>query len=473
MSEDVDRAEACEEIAAAASEADSLSHRLRAWAREGPCTARLVLELNEDYLVSENSFEEGEEGDGGWLVEIPRGKHLVVIGNRSTLRRGNAGVPAPRKFSFFKVDGGELSIRSLTLRNGEADGCFGGAITVLEGGILRMEGCQIVGCRSIGQMGRPGSDTGGSGGGGGGQGACGGAIFCGSRGSIFLEQCVLKNNLARGGAGGDAFPNRGRFTGHGGAGGGIGGGSGAAALADRGANASQSQSGKDHVAAFGGGGGASQGDYGTDGGNGLWGGGGGGAGGKTMSGWDRVGVPGKGGFGAGDGGRAGARTGSAGGGGGAFGGAICVLNGTEVSIRDCIFSANESQHGPGGMHEWGFPQGRRGTSFGGAIFIKGTPRVHIDAEGSRRLAHNLALRGNNVYIQEREEEVRLAQFLVCKSMHTFAYLIASSVRRKQEREEYSEPASGGALAARSSQDLPLLLARQIIEDFLGWDLLYE
>mmetsp|Transcript_9913 Transcript_9913/g.19459 ORF Transcript_9913/g.19459 Transcript_9913/m.19459 type:complete len:470 (+) Transcript_9913:360-1769(+) len=429
-------------------DAQRLVDVLHKWAHTGvESCARVTLCKDSMYFLS----NAGDE-DCDWVFQIPASKHLIIEANGSSFQRVESQDQWPQKsyLSFFLVRG-SLEIHDLILTNGQLHGKFGGAIAALPGSSVSLKGCIIDQCRVSGAAGKNGEEFGASGGGGG-QGACGGAIYC-YKGSLLLENCTLKRNCAQGGAGGDAFPNNGRFGANGGAGGGIRGGQGGSARGQDGEDAGQVQTGEEYTGSFGGGGGSSSGSCGSNGGNGLWGGGGGGAGAKTIGGWEGVGKPGKGGFGAGNGGMAGASAGSAGGGGGAFGGAICVIDGRALRVKNCTLCHNSSQYGKRGKHTWGWNSGRDGTSYGGAIFVKGTPIVEIENENTERIAKNEALEGNNVYHYEREKEAYYAPVVLCKNLSQVPDLIATSVQR-----------NGGS----PESILPGPIIDTILQEYVGW-----
>ncbi|BBO33798.1 choice-of-anchor Q domain-containing protein [Lacipirellula parvula] len=244
-------------------------------------------------------------------------------------------------FRLFDVDAGSnLTLESLTLSSGRAQGFAGG------NGFL--------------------------GGGGGGSAGLGGAIF--NRGSLKLQNSTLTGNVAQGGAGGANDDNS---SGEGGAGGAGLGSKGSNATSNNGAigggpNGGAAGSSYGGVGGFGGGGGGGASDGsssgGKSGGYGGFGGGGGGGGGASVF----PGTGGVGGFGGGGGGtgsRASAGAGGfgggagnnsyAGGGGAGMGGAVFNEAGVVV-ITNSTLNGNAAIGGGGG--------GEAGAGLGGALF---------------------------------------------------------------------------------------------------------
>ncbi|WP_428305020.1 choice-of-anchor Q domain-containing protein [Lacipirellula sp.] len=243
-------------------------------------------------------------------------------------------------FRLFDVDAGSnLTLESLTLSSGRAQGFAGG------NGFL--------------------------GGGGGGSAGLGGAIF--NRGSLKIQNSTLTGNVAQGGAGGANDDNS---SGEGGAGGAGLGSHGTNATSNNGAigggpNGGAAGNTYGGVGGFGGGGGGGASDGsssgGKSGGYGGFGGGGGGGGGASVF----PGAGGIGGFGGGGGGtgsRASAGAGGfgggagnnsyAGGGGAGMGGAIFNEAGVVV-ITNSTLNGNAAIGGGGG---------EAGAGLGGALF---------------------------------------------------------------------------------------------------------
>ena len=259
--------------------------------------------------------------DGYGPIGLPKiDKTLIILGNGATIRRSTNS-----KYRLFYVtDNGDLTLDSLTLRDGIAQGGNGGNNTY-----------------------------GGDGGGGAG---LGGAVF--NRGDLTILRSTLSSNQAIGGngsVGGSAWASWNGSSGGdmGGDGGGGGGGGGR-----RWQNGDGNNGGDGGFGAGGGGGGRGY-DNGGDGGYGGFGGGGGGGGTVESYSGARRGKGRSGGFGGGNGSNGGqtwAAHGGNGGGGGGMGGAIFNYAGT-VTIFNSTLSANTVQGGNNG-----------GKGFGGALF---------------------------------------------------------------------------------------------------------
>lgn len=245
------------------------------------------------------------------------GKNLTIDGAANS----SLAISGDGQFRPFFVDTGTVSIKSLTIQNGTAQGGNGGS---------------------------------GYAGGGGGLGA-GGAIFVNSGAAVTVQGVAFASNTARGGNGGI------RDTGLGAAGGG-----GGSIFGTNGGNSSSSNDGGNGAGPTGGAGGATGGnnggdggfgsggggggfffgtppDKGGDGGDGGFGGGGGGAGGLVGSATNNTAIGGTGGFGAGNGGS----PSGAGGGGSAYGGAIFVRSGGSLTIVDSGISGGSTVAGTG------------------------------------------------------------------------------------------------------------------------------
>ncbi len=272
---------------------------------------------------------------------------MTIQGNGATIQRDSDTFRL-----FYVAVGGDLTLETLTLSNGRAQGFNGG--------------------------------DGSGGGGGGGSAGMGGAIF--NRGMLTIKQSTLSSHTAMGGGititgtapgggGGGGLGGNGSSngTGVGGNGGGINGGLGATgttgapggAGGEGGGGGGGTRNlngigGAGGAGGFGGGGGGggfgsqeSNGLGGAGGGGGFGGGGGGGAGG-TLGG----GVGGAGGFGGGNGSNGSGAISYAGGNGGSgagMGGALFNYAGT-VNIINTTFSGNTAQGGSGAQ------------GYGGALF---------------------------------------------------------------------------------------------------------
>jgi uncharacterized repeat protein (TIGR01451 family) len=223
---------------------------------------------------------------------------------------------AANNFRLFHVTAaGALTLRNLTLSNGNSVGGNGGS---------------------------------GAGGGGGGAGL-GGAIL--NQGTLALDGITLSGNTARGGNGGS-----GGAAGLGGSGGG------GSPPAPGGVDGGTGNGGPGATGSFGaGGGGGGHGDtQGGAGGSGGFGGGGGGGG-------HRSGAGGAGGFAGGGGGFASSTAGGGGGAGGGLGGAIFNHAGT-LSITNSTLSNNMAAPGLGGPGGSGAAFGGTGQAMGGGLF---------------------------------------------------------------------------------------------------------
>jgi hypothetical protein len=244
-------------------------------------------------------------------IEGPTGNNGIIVSRNTVNMR------------LFAVNGtGVLTLKNITLRDGNAVGGAGGATT---------------------------GDAGGGGGGGGGGAGLGGAIF--NAGSATVLNCTLTGNTATGGVGG--LYNRLVIFGAGGGGGGLGGnGGGADANNGGGGGGTQNNGGTGTSGGGAGAGGTSGGGAGgTSGGNGVAGGFGGGGGGSG----DFATNGGAGGFGGG-------------GGGAGLGGAIFNDQGATLNVFNSTISGNSAVGGAGGTATLGRPAGSSGSGHGGGIF---------------------------------------------------------------------------------------------------------
>jgi len=261
---------------------------------------------------------------------------------------------------FYVSAAGKLTLDSLTLSGGKAQGGNGGAPGVAAGG---------------------------------GAAGLGGAIF--NAGSLTLRNSTLSGNQAVGGTGNTKFNGNGGTGdlgyGYGGGGGGLGGNGGGAGRNSPGlgggpnGGAVGGQRANGGAGGYGGGGGGAGGAaYGGNGGFGGGGGGGGygggnggfgGGGGGCGNGCFEVGL---GGFGGGDGGS------GYGGGGGGFGGAVFNNVGT-VTISNSTFNGNTATGGTGV---------RSGKALGGAIFSRNGSITLTNST----ISGNNAAQGRGIYI---------------------------------------------------------------------------
>lgn len=305
-------------------------------------------------------------------------------GNGITIARDAAG---PDMRLFHVAGTGSLTIESLTLTNGKAQGGAGGNASF--------------------------------GGAGGGAAGLGGAIF--NEGTLKLVQSTLSGNSAVGGAGGAVI---GGFNYAGGGGGGldgagasnpvIGGGAGGAPNGSGGGGSAggfggggaggnlfgsliSSGQGPGGSGGFGGGaggGGLASGNAGYPGGAGGFGGGGGGGGANQAGG---VVIGGPNGFGGGSGGNAGfnsSQRGGGGGGGAGFGGAV-FNNGGSVSVINSTLANNSATGGTGGAGGGGSSiRGGDGDSGGGALFSRNGSVTLLNAT----ISGNTAAVGRGVYL---------------------------------------------------------------------------
>ncbi len=321
----------------------------------GPAT----LSLN---LVGDSSF-----GPSGLLVNSDIEIDGATNSNGITIARSNS-VSNLRLFAIGSS--GHLTLKNLTLSNGQVKGGNGGF-------------------------------TGGGGGAG-----LGGAIF--NQGELTLQNSTLSGNTAMGGSGsagstgdGQAFRfsggGGGGLTTNGGNGGTFGGGPGAGGTPGGGAGGQYSNAGGNPTngvaGGFGGGGGGGGNTQGAAsipgvGGNGGFGGGGGGGGINTQS---ISGAGGIGGFGGGSGGIGGPTRNAGGGGGGAgLGGAIFNHGGT-ITITNSTLSSNSAQGGTPGAFA-GF-SGVAGSGRGGGLFnLNGSVTIT-----NSTIASNTSTTGGGVY----------------------------------------------------------------------------
>ena len=330
---------------------------------------------------------------------------MTIEGNGATIERDTTALPTRARFffvgshdatAFYSPGPGTLTLRDLTLKNGQQKGGdsgysgggagMGGAI--FNQGDLTLERVTLTGNKAVGGSvgsggnggGGMGSDSTGNNGGGFGSGWTGG----GSSGG--LGHTVTP---AGGGGGGGFGPSEdGKSTS--GANGGAGGGT-PNGLAGNGSSNYKGTGGKGGAGGGGGGGGASQSPGGNGGGFGFGGtggsgssagGGAGGVGGGGAAQMTTTACGGGGGFGAGAGysgstggfGGGGVKSGKPGFGGGAghydggggagMGGALFNLYGT-VTIKNCTLSGNAAQGGNGSNTSTG---GDGGSGYGAALF---------------------------------------------------------------------------------------------------------
>jgi len=397
-------------------------------------TVPVTIHLHQDSIYSINRPDTLDDA----FPYIPSGCSITIEGHGASIVRDK---DRSSFFRFWTVSG-SLFLNDVTLLRGHVRSGFAGAVKVASRGSLVMKRCHVRDCVSEGCAGIAGEA---GAGGGGGQGTCGGAIFA-IRADVELDDCRFIGNIAIGGCGGDAFPNKGRYFGKGGKGGGPYGGTGGDASIGQNLPSSilprarnMSNDSMLFYSCSGGGGGASSGTVGFRGGDGSWGGGSGGQGAKTLGGFDDIRQNGNAGFGAGDGGASGSSSGSAGGGGGSFGGAICVFGdgiASKLIISNSEFIGNTCRGGKGGKHPWGWPAGRCGKGIGGALFSWQVP-VFITRSS---LMHNFANMELNHFDLDRVKESHLSQVMLKDPL----------------------------VRLLSLKGLPLYLVDYILQDFLDW-----
>jgi hypothetical protein len=171
-------------------------------------------------LTTGNNTTDGANG----LPVITKGDNLTILGNGDLIERTTAivgGSVAPAFRLFDVANAGALTLESLTLENGWANGSNSAA----EGGAIYNQGTLVLNGATVQGNGASGSDGSSNGrNGGNGQDAAGGGIW--SKGSLTLENGTLvQSNVAGGGLGGGADWFGDRLPGTGGNGGnGLGGG---------------------------------------------------------------------------------------------------------------------------------------------------------------------------------------------------------------------------------------------------------
>mmetsp|Transcript_21086 Transcript_21086/g.67200 ORF Transcript_21086/g.67200 Transcript_21086/m.67200 type:complete len:586 (-) Transcript_21086:634-2391(-) len=479
-------------------DAQGLAAALRA-ARPGRLT-RIRLAAGGAYPIGRGLGNPLAEAD--LLPPVPPDAVVEVDGRGARLTRTPAsGAPA----RFWSV-AGTLRLRNLDLANGRVHGAFGGAIAVACGGSLRLEHCSVLGCSAAGHDGLFGGASGGGGGGGGQGALGGAIFSRGGHIELvdctFFDNTahggaggIANPNHGRfssaGGQGGGPGGGAGGSSGRGGqpatesawAQPGFGAAPDSTDAKEPARSSSQgaartcahcSDSGcccmdesldlassasaqprdapaatqltKCFVAQFtgaaGGGGGGSSACRGSDGGCGAWGGGGGGAGGRTCGGYNDIGKPGRAGFGGGDGGDAGASSGSAGGGGAAAGGAVCCIGGGSLRVERCVLQRNACVGGSGGSHPWGWPAGRVGQSFGGAIFVWGLEpsQVRIQGADTAQIAFNSATTEPNIFDLARVEAVHVARRLISNSRSLVEVFSSLTIAERASASVSPEPA---------------------------------
>ena len=332
------------------------------------------LVANDDATISVVEFDDGlNNGEAGPTAFVITSAITI---NGSTGVNGISLQRTGSEFRLFHVQGtGDLTLRSLTLRNGLArgrngasgSGAGGGTAgvggTILNEGALTLLRSTITGSQAIGGDGNQAStgDSGGGGGGGVGSNAGGGGNPEGGFGGGPNGGAEETSGGPGGGGGGGSKednPNGSTFGGDGGDGGIFGGGGGGG---------------------FAQSGGGAQGDgtaNGGDGGDGGFGGGGGGGGSaRAIQSSDNpvAGGAGQGGFGGGSGVAGAANDGNTptatgdGGGGAGLGGAIFNLGGT-VTISQSTLSGNTAQGGVSGSYGSSTGDGSGGHGFGGDLF---------------------------------------------------------------------------------------------------------
>lgn len=306
---------------------------------------------------------------GSSLPAITSGITLFGAGRELLAISGDDG--AGNRHRIFFIDGGDLQILDLELRDGLARGGNGGIRQQRSGGGgggAGLGGAVFLNDGSLRMFAARVSDSIARGGNGGGQSLPAGFNGGGGGGGILLSGGA-PDDVPLGGRGGDGFPlpgigglpgANGSGAGHGGEGAGGGGGSNGVEAVTVPGNGG-----------FGGGGGGGGYAFGSGGpspagGTGGFGGGGGGRGAKGLS-IDGPGGPG-GEFGGAGGSSSGeGNVGGSGGGGAGLGGAIFARAG-EVELQDVVFRGNQAQRGAAGSQSGGNPPSLPGQGKGGAIF---------------------------------------------------------------------------------------------------------
>jgi autotransporter-associated beta strand protein len=325
----------------------------------------------------------------GYLPIINKtGGSLEIIGQGTTVVDGQS------QHRPFFVNSGSVTISNLTIQNGLAQGGnggnatstggggglgAGGAIFVRDGASVTVDSVNFLSNAAAGGQGGThgggsyvsgagGGGLGGDGGSGVGQnaGGGGGGAFAGQDGEAASGNVGGDGGGPNGGAGGagtGSFPGGvgGDFSGGGGGGGSSAAAGGAGGFGGGGGGATSLLSAPGGAGGFGGGGGSSP----IGGGNGGFGGGGGG---KVL------GNAGTAGFGGGNG------SGGNGGGGAAFGGAIFVMEGASLTVRDSSFSQGSLTVGLGG----GGNLANAGMAAGSAFFLQDTD-VTIEVTGTNEV----------------------------------------------------------------------------------------
>ena len=298
-------------------------------------------------------------------------------------------------YRYFEVRG-RLELNAVQLDGGFAKEANGGGVYVHAEGELLVTESTVSACASKGKDGFPGSTRFGAGGG---EPALGGAIYA-ERAKLELARCVFKDNCAYGGNGGSIQPSR---------------------TVARDIEDVSARSIRKRIDLGAGG----------DGGNV-----------KTSA---QVG-----GLFGGHGGLVLQETPSAGGGGAALGGAVFARQ-CSVLVRDCRFHENKCVPGQGGVQAWGHPNGKDGSSVGGAMFAWGSLHApSIVFESGCHFLGNEAQQFSNEFDRFAANEVRLAPKLLFKPTFTWADI------------------AHRLFAAITTIRLPIILVRKIVEEYVDW-----
>jgi hypothetical protein len=294
---------------------------------------------------------------------------ITVFGPGADLLAISGDSGTGQRSRHFFIDGGDLTVVGVELRDGFARGGDGGTCeqrTGCGGGGAGIGGTVFLDSGGLSLLSVRVRDSEAGGGSGGARSLPAGSFGGGGGGGIYLAGSGP--GAPQGGAGADGLP----LNGLGGTpgGGGLPGGSGGTGGGGGGGTSSQIENAPGGAGGFGGGGGGAGYGFGSGGmtppgGQGGFGGGGGGRGCRTSA-TDGPGASG-GAFGGAGGASSGACNFGGGGGGGAGMGGAIFARGGSVDLQDVLFSNNRAQRGPGGGH-FNNP-GQPGQGKGGALFI--------------------------------------------------------------------------------------------------------
>ncbi len=337
-----------------------------------------VIQLNSNDI---NASASSVYGATAYAINGGVGEHLIIDGSTApglVIDGGNA------VRLFLIASGNTLTLKNLTLQNGDATGGagasstsggggggggFGGAV-FNDGGDFEADGCTFSNNVAVGGIGGAGGPTGYGDGGGGGGG------LSQNPPATATPTVGGQGGGKNGGAGGPFRPGPGKGS-PGGFGGGGGGGGGGETYSNLGGAGGWGG---------GGGGGGKGNSWGNTGGNGGFGGGGGGRGAYSS------GAHGVGGFGGGTGGSYGGleHPGGGGGGGAGLGGGI-FSNGGQLTLNNDTFANNSAKGGLGGGN-----RATNGSGFGGAIFYLSTGNLNVSND--RFIGNSAAQGGSGAYV---------------------------------------------------------------------------